>query len=219
MTDRRAQMQRSKRRTALAVYAITARSCSRSSPGLLGTRMAQGQDPAIGAGKAKVAQVAAAAKVLVRKIVVTKRVVVRRARRDAARAAAARPPAPAAGPAAPVASPRRRAPRPRRRRRPPPRPRRPDGDLLSASLRDLTGFPKHRSEPAGRPGTTMSQRTSTHPSIAAFPLMGTHMRVVIGPRRGPASPPRAAAADRVAPCSDYDAPAARASAPTPSSAR
>ena len=74
MTDRRERMQRSKRRTALAVYAITALLFALVA-GSLGTRLAQGQDPAIGAGTAKVAQ-AQPRKVLVRKIVVTRRIVV-----------------------------------------------------------------------------------------------------------------------------------------------
>lgn len=104
MTDRRAQMQRSKRRTTLAVYAITALLFALVT-GVLGTRLAQGQDPAIGAGKAKVAQ-AQPRKVLVRKIVVTKRIVVED---PAANAAGAAVPA-SGGTAAPAAPPAAQAP-------------------------------------------------------------------------------------------------------------
>lgn len=73
MTDRRAQMQRSKRRTALAVYGVSAALFATVAGGL-GVQMANGQDPAIGA-KPKVAKVQPR-KVLVRKVIVTKRIVV-----------------------------------------------------------------------------------------------------------------------------------------------
>ncbi len=64
--------------------------------GFLGTRMAQGQDPALGAAKPKVAQVAQRRHVIVRKIVVTKHVTVVKP------AAAATSAAPASAPAAQV---------------------------------------------------------------------------------------------------------------------
>lgn len=73
MTDRRAQIQRSKRRTSLAVYGVSAALFATVAGGL-GVQMANGQDPAIGA-KPKVAKVQPR-KVLVRKVIVTKRIVV-----------------------------------------------------------------------------------------------------------------------------------------------
>ena len=58
MTDRRSRIQRSKRRTALAVYATTAALFAIVS-GSLGLRMAQGQDPGLGALNASVTRTAA----------------------------------------------------------------------------------------------------------------------------------------------------------------
>lgn len=58
MTDHRSQMQRSRRRTAVAVYATTA-ALFAIVGGSLSVRMAQGQDPSLGALSAKVTQTAA----------------------------------------------------------------------------------------------------------------------------------------------------------------
>ena len=74
MTDRRAQIARSKRRSSMAVYAVSA-ALFATVAGALGVQMAQGQDPAIGPKKAQVATVQPR-KVLVRKVVVTRRIVV-----------------------------------------------------------------------------------------------------------------------------------------------
>jgi hypothetical protein len=74
MTDRRAQMKRSKRRTSLAVYGVSAALFATVAGGL-GVQMANGQDPAVGATKTQVAQVQPR-KVLVRKVIVTKHITV-----------------------------------------------------------------------------------------------------------------------------------------------
>jgi len=55
MTDRRTQMQRSRRRTSLAVYGTTA-ALFAVVGGSLSVRMAQGQDPSLGSLSAKVTQ-------------------------------------------------------------------------------------------------------------------------------------------------------------------
>lgn len=74
MTDRRAQLKRSKRRTSLAVYGVSAALFATVAGGL-GVQMANGQDPAVGAKATQVAKVQPR-RVLVRKVVVTKRIVV-----------------------------------------------------------------------------------------------------------------------------------------------
>ena len=102
--------------------------------------MAQGQDPAIGAGPAKVAQVQPR-KVLVRKVVVTKRiVVVKPAQPSAAAPASGQASAPAAR-RADLRRARPRAPGPGARARAGPRTRR-HGDLLSTVSQETHRNPK-----------------------------------------------------------------------------
>ena len=159
--------------------------------GLLGVRMAQGQDPALGAKK----QVAVVQphKVLVRKVVVTKQItIIKPAAAPAASGGQTLRGADAGAPAPP-----RRPTRRRRRRTPPPRPPHPRR-LPRRSRPPPPELSRHSANPqtAALELKTMSQRSlipvPTAAGIApaavdrAFPLMGTHMRVVVGapgPRR------------------------------------
>lgn len=78
MTDRSAPPTRrrpSKRPSPMPVYAATL-AVFLGVTGFLGVRVAQGQDPALGAAKPKVAQVVPRKRVIVRKVIVTKHVTV-----------------------------------------------------------------------------------------------------------------------------------------------
>ena len=207
MTDRRAQMQRSKRRTALAVYAITALlfATRRRGSSARAWRRARTRRSAPARRRSPRSQ---PRKVLVRKVVVTKRIVVVKpappsaAARGVRRRRRRRP-----APRRPTSRPRRRAPapaapRPRRppRRSPPPPPER-DSQETSQDSQST------HSEPAGRPGHHDEPAHAPRAVDRAFPLMGTHMRSSIGRRSGApgARRPRQDAADRVvALLEDYD---------------
>lgn len=98
-TDRRAGLQRSRRRTLLAVYASAAAAFAIAA-GWLGLAMAQGRDPALGPATRTASASAQERRVLVRRIVTTRRIRVAPtvASASAVRSAPAPVPAPAPAP-------------------------------------------------------------------------------------------------------------------------